>query len=359
MLRRDEGTPSEGNAAGQQRRAASARPINDPDAEELIDIPDGGVTYGRITPVNREEAAPPTPPSNPPRTPGRDRGRDFCDDGTALNVQGDCDSNAQCAGGAVCVNDNGGRFISTSPRPPQTGDHCAPGDRSCEQPPDCSRPGADPRQCPDQMPGPLLPPGPSPNCGQPGADPRRCPDQDSAPPSPPERTIGDVIEESDRHIEEQGRKTSPPPTAPQPPPPPAPPTPQPPPRPTASDEAPGGEESRHPVASFADDAWERFEAARRICDTEAMDRATDDMRHAISEMSKREAAARAAGDFSAVKPADVSRNINKALQRLEIMVTAPRLCPDIRGGLLRNYPRRTAPPPPAPPPPPPPPPPPQ
>ena len=81
-----------------------------------------------------------------------------------------------------------------------------------------------------------------------------------------------------------------------------PPAPPPPPRPTATDPAPDGFESRHPLHEFTYAAFDRHAAAVKVCDQIAAQRALDDLRHAVSELEKRAKDARQLGRFSAIDP---------------------------------------------------------
>lgn len=145
--------------------ATDTGPVENEGQQQRQQIEPGAPLLGRVL----EQLL--SPPPNGVPTPVRDR--DFCDDGTAVNAEGECDSGALCVGGAVCVQDNGGRYISADPAQAQTDDHCAPLEESCE---------------------------PSPECTAAGADPRRCPDEDS-PRTTPTRTTLDEIEESERGAE--------------------------------------------------------------------------------------------------------------------------------------------------------------
>src|SRR5689334_18831775 len=53
---------------------------------------------------------------------------DYCNGSSCNDGEGDCDTNAECAGGNICIADNGGRF-RVSPAGPfinSTYDVCAP-----------------------------------------------------------------------------------------------------------------------------------------------------------------------------------------------------------------------------------------
>lgn len=144
------------------------------------------------------------------------------------------------------------------------------------------------------------------------------------PPVPQTRSVLEEIEETDRAAEEQRRRASSGPSTASPPPPQQQP---PPPRPSATDEAPEGREDRHPLAVLASDAAARFDAAHRACDMVTMLAAMQDLQYAITEMEKRLRAARAAGQFSSVKPEDIQRNIDAATEQLREMNRRILQCP--------------------------------
>jgi hypothetical protein len=86
--------------------------------------------------------------------------------------------------------------------------------------------------------------------------------------------------------------------------------PKPPPPPTASDEAPGGNEDNHPLVGYGAEAFIRHSAAVDCGNMAAADAELAKLRYAIDELRKRLKAAKKAGQFSAVKPDDVQRQIN-------------------------------------------------
>ncbi len=104
-----------------------------------------------------------------------------------------------------------------------------------------------------------------------------------------------------------------------------PPAPPPPPRPTAADNAPDGNEARHPLATLFAGALNRHYEALRNCDPAAARRALDDMRYALDELRKRLRAARSVGGFSTVNPDELQRLID-GLERV------------LRGAEQRNSP---------------------
>ncbi len=123
--------------------------------------------------------------------------------------------------------------------------------------------------------------------------------------------------------------------------------PPPPPPPNARDDAPDGDESRHPLVAYAN-AADAQHAVETDCGNGAMARLElEKMRYALDELRKRLKAARQAGQFSAVKPEEVQRQIDRLEQKIrEAEERRPRpKCP---------LPPPPPPPPPLPPPPPPP-----
>lgn len=117
-----------------------------------------------------------------------------------------------------------------------------------------------------------------------------------------------------------------------------PPAPPPPPPPTARDDAPEGNEEKHPLVTYFDQALTRYDQARRDCDKEAADKALAEMRYALDELRKRLKAARKAGRFSAVRPFDVLRQIYELEEKLRKAqgVRAPDRCPDARDNVERG-----------------------
>lgn len=84
----------------------------------------------------------------------------------------------------------------------------------------------------------------------------------------------------------------------------------PPPPPTASDDAPGGNEDNHPLVGYGAEAFIRHSAAIDCGNTAAAEAELTKLRYAIDELQKRFRAAKRAGEFSAVKPQDVQRQID-------------------------------------------------
>ena len=115
----------------------------------------------------------------------------------------------------------------------------------------------------------------------------------------------------------------------QPPQPPASTPPAPPPPPTASDAAPGGNEDNHPLVGYGAEAFIRHSAAIDCGNAAAADAEMAKLRYAIDELRKRLRAARKAGQFSAVKPEDVQRQINllESFQRAAERRRPPTACP--------------------------------
>lgn len=92
--------------------------------------------------------------------------------------------------------------------------------------------------------------------------------------------------------------------------------PPPPPPPTARDDAPEGDEARHPLVRYAQEA-DAAHARETDCGNPTMARLElEKMRYALDELKKRLKAARQAGPFSGVKPADVQRQIDDLERRI-------------------------------------------
>ncbi len=90
--------------------------------------------------------------------------------------------------------------------------------------------------------------------------------------------------------------------------------PPPPPPPTARDPAPDGDETRHPLVTMANGAFDAFAAAWREGDRAAQERELAKMRYALDELRKRLKAARKAGPYSTVDPVKVEKQV-KELER--------------------------------------------
>ncbi len=90
----------------------------------------------------------------------------------------------------------------------------------------------------------------------------------------------------------------------------------PPPPPTARDEAPEGKEEKHPLVNYYSGAFARYVAAVNCGDQAAADAEMARMRYALEELRKRLRAARRAGPYSGVNPADVQAQINNLEQML-------------------------------------------
>lgn len=95
-----------------------------------------------------------------------------------------------------------------------------------------------------------------------------------------------------------------------------PPAPPPPPPPTARDPAPEGDEARHPLKTYFNEAFDQH--AEAVCggDKAAQEAEMAKMRYALDELKKRLKAAKKAGQFSAVKPEDVQRQIDDLQRKL-------------------------------------------
>ena len=93
--------------------------------------------------------------------------------------------------------------------------------------------------------------------------------------------------------------------------------PPPPPPPTARDPAPEGDEARHPLNTYFNEAFDRHAQAVN-CDKAAAEAEMAKMRYAIDELKKRKKAAKKAGRFSAVKPDDVQKQIDEAERKLRL-----------------------------------------
>ncbi len=91
--------------------------------------------------------------------------------------------------------------------------------------------------------------------------------------------------------------------------------PPPPPPPTARDPAPDGDETRHPLVTMANDAFDAFTAAWRDGDRAAQERELIKLRYALDELRKRLKAARKVPEqFRTVDPAKVEKQV-KDLER--------------------------------------------
>jgi hypothetical protein len=97
-----------------------------------------------------------------------------------------------------------------------------------------------------------------------------------------------------------------------------PPAPPPPPPPTARDPAPEGDEARHPLNTFFNEAFERHAEAVHCDDRAAAEAEMAKMRYAIDELKKRKKAAKKAGRFSTVKPDDVQKQIDELERKLRL-----------------------------------------
>lgn len=92
--------------------------------------------------------------------------------------------------------------------------------------------------------------------------------------------------------------------------------PPPPPPPTARDDAPEGKEENHPLVRYAQ-AADAQHAIETDCGNAALARLElEKMRYALDELRKRLKAARKAGPYSAVKPADVQKQIDEMERKL-------------------------------------------
>lgn len=97
-----------------------------------------------------------------------------------------------------------------------------------------------------------------------------------------------------------------------------PPAPPPPPPPTARDDAPEGDEARHPLNGYFNEASARHAAAVDCGDRAAQDAEMAKMRYALDELKKRLKDARRAKKLgiSAVNPADVQKQIDEMERKL-------------------------------------------
>jgi hypothetical protein len=95
-----------------------------------------------------------------------------------------------------------------------------------------------------------------------------------------------------------------------------PPAPPPPPPPTARDPAPEGDEARHPLRTYFNEAFDRHADAVCNGDKAAGEAELAKMRYALDELKKRLKAAKKAGRFSAIKPDDVQKQIDELQQKL-------------------------------------------
>jgi hypothetical protein len=115
--------------------------------------------------------------------------------------------------------------------------------------------------------------------------------------------------------------------------------PPPPPPPTARDDAPNGDESKHPLVVYAE-AADAQHAIDTDCGNGLAHIDLDRMRYALDELRKRLRAARQAGQFSSIKPENVQRQIDRLEQKIR------------EAEQRRPRPKCPVPPPPPPPPPP-------
>ena len=95
-----------------------------------------------------------------------------------------------------------------------------------------------------------------------------------------------------------------------------PPAPPPLPPPTARDPAPEGDEARHPLNGYFNEAFDKHGEAVCNGDKAAQEAEMAKMRYALDELRKRLKAAKKAGKFSAVKPEDVQRQIDNLQRKL-------------------------------------------
>ena len=105
--------------------------------------------------------------------------------------------------------------------------------------------------------------------------------------------------------------------------------PPPPPPPTARDDAPDGDEARHPLKGYFAEAMARHAAAVDCGDRAAAAAELVKMRYALDELKKRLKAAKKAGPYSAVKPDDVQKQIDdlEAKLRSAELRPGPGACP--------------------------------
>ena len=105
--------------------------------------------------------------------------------------------------------------------------------------------------------------------------------------------------------------------------------PPPPPPPTARDDAPDGDEARHPLNGYFAEAMARHATAVDCGDRAAAAAELVKMRYALDELKKRLKAAKKAGPYSAVKPDDVQKQIDdmEAKIRSAELRPGPGACP--------------------------------
>lgn len=97
-----------------------------------------------------------------------------------------------------------------------------------------------------------------------------------------------------------------------------PPAPPPPPPPTARDPAPEGDEGRHPLKAYFNEAFDRHADAVCKGDKAAQEAELAKMKYALDELKKRLKAAKKAGRFSTVRPEDVQRQIDGLQEKLRL-----------------------------------------
>lgn len=120
--------------------------------------------------------------------------------------------------------------------------------------------------------------------------------------------------------------------------------PPPPPPPTARDDAPDGDEARHPLVTHFNNAFNQHGAETDCGNTTMARLELEKMRYALDELKKRLKAARKAGRFSNIKPDDVQRQIDEMERKI-------RFAEQRRRGDVCPPEWRPPPPPPLPPPP--------
>jgi len=192
----------------------------------------------------KDGAAPPPAPANPPRTPARERGRDYCDDGSPVNSEGNCEIGVQQPRGGeehpppvppppsrperttLEVIEESDGAIERQQRAGSAAEtfrcNCPTGESECEAEKSCSNAESTDRGCSADIGArfdcPFEDIAQPERCTAGGAPDSQCNEENRAPSIPVQRTTLEEIEQSDS----AGEKQPPPPAPPLPTPPPPP-----------------------------------------------------------------------------------------------------------------------------------------